>query len=133
MLDATLTLNYDPEGGSSPTDDVFSKKTHDEDRAFYRNTAAILASDPLQDTIQLGITEPKRTASFYGTRRHNVVIREEETIDSPTGEVVGIGLLKFESSIPEGYPPASKRKVLEKFKALLASDAFEAFFFNLEC
>lgn len=130
MLSATLTLNYDETGGSTPADRVYDKKAHEVDNAFYREHDALVNNSSLEDNILLRIDEPKRTASFYGTKRHFCTLRQEETIASPSGDVISPGIIKFETSIPVGYTLVGKRALFERLKALLAHDDFEDFFFE---
>lgn len=134
MLPETITLNYDPTGGSTPGNVVYDKKTHDENRAFYREHDALASNSPLQDSILLRIEEAKRSAASYGTTRHYLTIRGEESILTPSGgETITPILLKVEGSCPVGFSATGKRAIFERLKALLAHSEFENFFFNHEC
>lgn len=134
MLPETITLSYDPTGGSTPGTFVYDKKTHSENEAFYRDHTSLVSGAALQDNFLLRIVEPKRSASSYGTTRHFMSVRLEQEIPTPVGtQTIAPCLIKIETSTPVGFSAAGKRALFERVRALLQHEEFANFYFSNEC
>lgn len=123
MLDETISLSFSDDGVVAATAKVFKKRAHEVDSAIYRYNDVIADPSKPDFRISLGVTDPKATNNFYGTRRATVNIRHDREVPIPGG---GTGkfpvVFKIEASIPVGVPLANMEYDFGALRAFINSD-----------
>jgi hypothetical protein len=134
MLDKFLTFNFKEADGTTDRSETFDKKSEDANLGVFNNHQNVVDRSLPIAQIVFSVADPKPTTSFYGVVKNQFTIRHEADKAVPGGGTTLQPIIeKVTTSCPVVFTLDERKVQLNRFRAIINSDAFRDFYLEGHC